>query len=851
MEKPLCNTSDASDWVWDTLWKSDTPQALFDTVDSVKLHHGEIVGWIFTATDGAIKRKSNDKWTPKHVETKCRDFNGNLCAHVLTSGEWRSLVDPHHFQIPSSARYLVPSAQFISTHFFIEQVFEKQQGIALPKMATYRLIDSTTKGKFVEVDSSTIAPIIPTYKLACKNKKLNELMKIKMTSLISTLEQRSRSRIFKLVCVFVIEDMTDGSPFKIRLHHSKEVVKTSKNSKKYKKVHTRSETHSVISEITNVSRGSCRTSKCSGDFCSFNQSEESSLAEMEEEFHFQIDVEAEKARRRHRNMNGVIEADFEDKVEANVNFQRELIDSAVASNTLTDFTSTTQSYKVPQKSVFLARSEMKILDTSETYLSTVHAWSKTLQAWYRRTGHALIGHHMTSIPASSGHHIEHAMLQIAEHGVVVDESFLKDVKPTGENNRTPKLTKEALEHVLSRTKGGQSSPKKNNSNVLQYDLHSQPFHHGQSSSPKHLGRYYSNTSVCEKCYHVYKDLDQRRQHGFKQNLQDRKHAALKAKGGMQSYGNIEKINRFTNQTLHNMRLSEAKIRIDADKQVQPSYGENNSFLSREGAPKGILPPLPWQLNRAGMAEQYQQQGGSTFVRNIGAKARHMSSLVEQESVNLNQQSLEEADILNPNYDWKQNLAVLAKSASAGSNVRRPAVDRRQKESTRGFNSDRLLHPHQRYLASMKRGQNASNSEGGKVRVKGGAKRNMLSMKKEGTSLLPPLNHDIKNGIGAGPMTSFDVAGGAAPPRSTSPITYAYVQDKLNYPLSSLQSVKTNTHKSVSFCSAGNSVRNIPHRSDESICEKYVEHDEDDDQGDDDEIGRKSEGGQVRSTYKLL
>jgi hypothetical protein len=128
---------------------------------------------------------------------------------------------------------------------------------------------------------------------------------------------------------------------------------------------------------------------------------------------------------------------------------------------------------------------------------------------------------------------------------------------------------------------------------------------------------------------------------------------------------------------------------------------------------------------------------------------------------------------------------------------------------------------------MKREQNQTDTSGSGVRVKGGAQRKMLS-RKRGTGVLPPLAQ-MSGGVS---MTSFDAA---ALPRSTSPITYSYVQDKLNHPPSSLQSIKS-VNKSVSF-SASNSVRNIPHRS-ESICENYEEDDDEDDEDedDDDEIG---------------
>mmetsp|Transcript_12645 Transcript_12645/g.20532 ORF Transcript_12645/g.20532 Transcript_12645/m.20532 type:complete len:836 (-) Transcript_12645:1414-3921(-) len=821
-EKMLSTPCAASGWLWENIWRSDTPQAALNIVDVVKLRNDEVVEWLFTASDGTVKRKSLLKLTSQRVEAKCRDSDGNLRAHLLSPGEWSLFPDLHAFRIPTTVQFILPMTQILDSFLYVEQEFEKKQGIALPKMCTYRLVASDVKGKCSAVPDPQI---IPTNKIASKNKTLNDTMRDKMNKMISLLEQRSKCNILKMVCVFIVEDTRERT-LNIRLHHCKEVNMKASSTRKHKKLMKKeySDTHSIISEITNASRGSCRTFKCSGDFCSFSEADESSLAEMEEELNFRFDVEAAKARRRHRNVDGGIEAEFEDDVEANVKFQRELIASAVASNALTDHTATTQSYKVPQKSVLLARSEMKLLDSCDSYMPNVTAWSKTLQAWYRRTGRALVGHRVTAIPASSAHHIEHAMLQIAEHGSVVDDSHLNNkVLSVGDTSQSPKLTKEALESL----KFGRSNVPEGKSDTVQYDLQSNPFHNGQSSSAKHLGRYYSNTSVCEKCYHVYKDLDRLRQFGFKQNLQDKKLVALKAKEGVQSYEDIEKLNRFTNQTLHNMRMAEAKVRLDPEKRPQLPYGENNSFLSKEGAPKGILPPLPWQLSKAEVAAEYQQQGGSTFVRNIGAKAREMSLIAEQGSVYA-QQNLQDGDALDPKYDWRQNLAMnshgLVKSASAGDMVRRPTRKNKKesnKYNTRGFNSDRLLHPHQRHLASMKREQ----QEGGQksdtgVRVKGGAKRKMLSKLNRTAEVLPPLAQ-MGNGDGA----SF---GYPSQPRSPSPITYSYVKNKLNCQSPpNLHSVKGSS-KSVTF-SASNSVHNIPHRS-ESVFE---DSDGDDD---DDEIG---------------
>ena len=816
MAKSLCTISDASNWVWNNLWKRDSPQAHFDMVDVLKIVDGKIDGWLFTSSDGLIKQRTSSKWTLSYLDRKCRSFNGITRAHIFCSNEWRHLENiESKFQIPPLTDFIVPLADMYCNPFYVEVNFEKRQGIAAPKVTTYRLVDSSVKGRDFLNEEMDENILFPTQKISFKHKKMNETIKEKMNKLVSTLEQRSRSYIDRLICVFLIEDVAGGS-CSLRLHHCKQVdVKLSK-TKLRKKIQNNghSDTHSMISEVTNVSRGSSWMSKCCGDFCGFNEAFESSLADMEEELNFRIDVEASKARRRHRNVDGDADTSVNDDIEAGVRLQKDVVESAVNSNTMVDLSST-QSYKVSQKSIMLARNEMKLLVATDSYTPEVTAWSRTLQAWYRRTGHASIGKRVTPIPASSGHHIDMAMLQIAEHGSVVDKSYVEDASHSEEKYLgSPKLTKRTLENMTcDNANFPLKAPSSTHIGSLPYDLQHKPFHEGQNSSSKHLGRYYSSCSVCEKCYHVYKDLDRMRRSGFKQELQQKKTISENANQHAKHYDDIERVNRISNQIIHTSRLAKAKVCMDSRKNSSP-HPDSSSFLSQEGAPKGVLPPLPWHLNKAELVNEYKKQCGSSFVRKIGSKAQQAILLAEQENLSYSQQSFSDSTMLSSDFDWRKNLGGqfgMVKSSSAGS-VSKLSAKMTSKEITRNFNSERLLHPHQRSLEMMKRDQCSDSAVLTGVRIKGGSKRKMLSRNhKKMYSKLPPVLASK-----ADAASSFK--------RVPDALTYSYVEEKLQYP-----SPNVGVSKNVSFAEC-NSVRNIPSRLEEEEEEQEQEEESDDEIG---------------------
>jgi hypothetical protein len=120
--------------------------------------------------------------------------------------------------------------------------------------------------------------------------------------------------------------------------------------------------------------------------------------------------------------------------------------------------------------------------------------------------------------------------------------------------------------------------------------------------------------------------------------------------------------------------------------------------------------MPWQLGRNDKRKEYEAQG-SSFVRNIHNKAQQMSESAARtnkkyQEVNYNEDDVTEG--LGPNFDWKKVVASqypqhrqAEKSSSAGNTQRR----QRQPKPVpkKRFDSNRLLHPYQRELAAMRRG----------------------------------------------------------------------------------------------------------------------------------------------------
>jgi hypothetical protein len=209
--------------------------------------------------------------------------------------------------------------------------------------------------------------------------------------------------------------------------------------------------------------------------------------------------------------------------------------------------------------------------------------------------------------------------------------------------------------------------------------------------------------VCERCYYTYKELDRLRRHEINAAIKSKKSEVEDLKHSEDSqylYDRMNEMNKFVDQRVTTYRLAQSKN--PRKEEVQ----EVKHSTSRAGAPKGVLPPLPWQLRQAEKIEEYQQQG-SSFIRNIETKA-HQLKLVAQRKANFEPEETQNGIDLDPNYDWKKQIfsnypessinPEPIKSKSAGHKPKRKKVG----NIPRKFDHERLLHPHQRYLEQMKR-----------------------------------------------------------------------------------------------------------------------------------------------------
>ena len=721
------------------------PHSSVDILDVIFTSGNDVSGWLFTMSDGKVKSKTKGRWNMDAVAERCRDYDGKVCAQMLIGNSWHYL-DRENFTVSGSQTCLVSTAQLSRSHQYIEQVFEKQTGIIKPKMSSFRLCDASVKGQSLPAPSDLKA--FPTQRLVCSQKQVVEAMKDKMSTLIHVLEQRSKLEIYKIACVFAVEEMGDGS-VRVRLHHAKEVRATPRRCSKLLRQKANGstlDTRSEISDITNLSRGTVRKTKCCGDFCLFSEEEEGSLQEMDKELHFDIGLERDRARKRHQRVD---EGQFGVKADGGGGYEEEDFGAVDVSDEAAEEyrahilaatggghdnlsveekapqeagpTSSASSYKVSLKSLLLARKDMKVIDsllnlTDAKHMDdrqTAHWWGNLL-AWYRRTGHAIVQKSLPTIPASSGHHIGRAMLHAAEYGDSSDDNPPVDPTQLALAADRPELTSSTLQSIAE---DGSFSPNKSVfAKPVPYDLNDNPYANSQVSSSKHLGRYYSSATVCHTCYHVYKELDRRRKNQFKADLRlKRLEAEEKAREDeLHMARRLDNIDKQTNQKVFNHRLAQAK---HSRMRKGSSLEENSASVaslppvgisSHSEAPKGQLPPLPWQLGQSDKRREYEKLG-SAFVRNIHSKAQMMSDVAAHKKKSyeeLNYGSNGSAG-LDPDFDWRKMVASqypaqqqVMKSSSAGNKSRRKEIKPKPK---RKFNPERLLHPYQRHLAALRRG----------------------------------------------------------------------------------------------------------------------------------------------------
>jgi hypothetical protein len=426
--------------------------------------------------------------------------------------------------------------------------------------------------------------------------------------------------------------------------------------------------------------------------------------------------------------------------------------------------------------------------------SEVRHWSPLLLSWYRRIGRSVIQKYsqpVVPIPVSSGHLIGKALLNSDSQTTSMSQLTIReeeDEENDEKKNPLPSSSHLTASNLKIMTTSNHSHtmtslPLYQNeiSQLIPYDLTENSYHPIgttippsssstsfpstssssfaiSTSSSKHLGRYYSTALVCERCYSVYKELNRLRKKEFNFLLKNKKNEENEMKNIFREENSssaylsqrMNQMNQFANQRITTYRLAKSKYPQegkggDGDGDGDGERVRDRVIKSENGAPKGVLPPLPWQLRQEDKREEYQQQG-SAFIRNIRNKTQQMVALTAQKNEDYYYSNEEEegstARALDPNYDWKKTLMSrypldnpspassrrdgggggvhhtdLIKSGSAGSNgvsVRKTRTRREKnemkKKPKKKFDHERLLHPYQRYMEQLRREGNVKGEQ---------------------------------------------------------------------------------------------------------------------------------------------
>ena len=219
----------ASIYCWNSIWKVEESHIRLPILDAIQLSsNGNIIGWLFTATDGNVKSKSKNRWNESSVLDRCSGYNQKIGAHITDDGiKWYNGNDSilhNSFLSSSNVKAIVSFNHLnIQTPFFIEHTYTKAE--PLPKMTTSIFVDSKAKGKFNDNDKDIDHGIFPPYRILNMNKKINEIAKNFITELVKIIETRERIKIIKLVTVLLHEaDDRIERDTKIWLHHVDEIV---------------------------------------------------------------------------------------------------------------------------------------------------------------------------------------------------------------------------------------------------------------------------------------------------------------------------------------------------------------------------------------------------------------------------------------------------------------------------------------------------------------------------------------------------------------------------------------------------------------------------------------------------
>jgi len=772
----ILQNMEAAQWLWSILWSENQSSFVkLRLLETIQLNgKGGISGWLFTSlTDGTVKSRSKGRWNPPGVVDKCLDEGAAskqpspvLRVHsglgsgstVITwncvkSGETASLVST-----PGEADVLLCFAHIEGSVSFAEVVYEMNVPVA--KVTTHSLYQGNNLAEQQQQQHHHHHNLqqkqhaLPPKKLVCLNKLVCRSIRDYMVDMVRVLESRGKQKIARLVCVLLLESAEDESKLP-HLHHCKEVVFMSSSTliarpggagkaggggeeddeeelERQERMEKRSAT---CSEVTSASSsGNTRHSKCTGDFCQYDGAGDDGgelgigggksggrFVDDDMDGLGDVRAEAKRALRRHRREENEGAGGEEDELLAAASAEREQTLAAA-----TEDASGVQkklARKVPFKSIALARQDMLMMEEKQTtmYDHLSMPWPEALFHWFWRLGRSHMHKGGAGVPVSGAHSIGASLLGVTAGPAAGGGDGFRPFADLGKPSKKDQgsgvggggvgLSTLKEEGESSHGGGGSSS-----SEIL-YDLPGENAYTGHTR--RTIGQvswYYSEARVCDRCYCVYKDIDRRRDRLQLKLFRAQRKAA--AENEEQAGREIEK--RIFEQRKFVSRISAAPLRAENQRSPIRGGGGRGGIV---GAPKGALPPLPWQLRDEQRAKEYESGSfSSSFIRNIRGKAQDMAAMMKQD------RDMEKAkrrahklgglleggdgdstvfaeQSLDPDFDWHSvtgGRGNNAQKAKAARKVIGGLGENRPQPKSIDFDPKRLLHPWQRDMERMRK-----------------------------------------------------------------------------------------------------------------------------------------------------
>ena len=642
----------ASKFVWDCLWRCNQNSFLkFNILDTVEIVSGKISRWLFTSSEGYVKKKSQSRWTLDGMIQRCAGTNSDTCSRANISGtsqllEWKSTDQSYGLNLLFESEKYSESAAILYGHVqghfsYFEATYEIVIGILSPKFTTFSLCGSKAKGS-QQIDSKRS---IPSAKIQCLSKDMKALTKLSLTDLVHIVESRKNVKVLKITVIFMCESSSNlsvGSRDKkiLWLHHTKDLITKNKNIQfsSNSTVDANSDLTGRLSitssAITHNISNCYRTAKCVGDFCKFslreeleymNFSSEDTLISLPREIEgtiFSAETEASGGER-------TIEATSKDIMNGSDDV------SVGNSSDIFDFGTPMHSQVkyIKYKSVCLARQDMADMSTisEDSRGRTVgQIWSNVLQNWWWRVGwHSVFSHlHKFKSKLSDECDIEGSFRTVTESSSkeLTEKRNSKGIKGVTELKSLP-LNGDDIPHNNYIDKTASSRMSYNQCTGLDsnsiYD----------DKSCGRISSYYADARVCEACYLVYKEIDNNRRKYQNKTLLEANLSNVSA--------NAEKLEeikeKIRSQKLFGSRMSNSQ----SHKELLDCTGfylhkNNQNFRSVEVTDSNIfkiikkmkkntlvdlsLPML--DLSRENKNPLSYQQLSSSFVRNLSAKAKN-------------------------------------------------------------------------------------------------------------------------------------------------------------------------------------------------------------------------------------